>query len=148
MDFNTIRDHLMSLGQTPGAPAAEHALASFERRHDVSLPSDVRQNYSIMNGSEAWTDGAMIRFWPIDEWTPATREFAGDDVLEAMSPRVFVCADFGIECAYYVIDLDKASPTFGHVYGLGATRPGHAAANFSEFVAKVAEDSGDLHNYG
>jgi hypothetical protein len=150
MDFNSIRDHLVALDKTPGAPAPKHLLDAFERRYGVSLPADVKKNYSIMNGADDWTDGytSWIRFWPLDAWKPATREFARNQILESLSPHVFVCADWGIECVFYAIDLDNASPTFGHVYGLGATRAGLTATSFSEFVMKVAEDHGDLHNYG
>lgn len=42
----------------------------------------------------------------------------------------------------------KLAPTFGYVYGLGATRLGLAASSFSEFVARVAVDSDELHSYG
>lgn len=150
MDFNTIRDHLIALDKTPRAPAAEHLLESFERRYAVSLPADVKKSYLIMNGADDSTDGytSWIRFWPIDEWKPATREFASDHILTSLPPHAFVCADYGIECVFYVIDLDKASPTFGHVHSIGATRAGLTATSFSEFVMKVAGDHDDLHNYG
>jgi hypothetical protein len=150
MGFNVIRDHLISLDRTPGAPAAKHLLEWFERRYGVSLPADVKTNYSIMNGAADSTDGhtSFIRFWPIEDWKPATQEFTNDHVLSSLAPNVFVCADYGIECVFYVIDLDNASPTFGHVHSIGATLPGLAARSFSEFIMKVAEDHDDLHNYG
>jgi hypothetical protein len=33
MDFNVIRDHLISLDRAPGAPAAKRLFECFERRH-------------------------------------------------------------------------------------------------------------------
>ncbi|MFS2027495.1 SMI1/KNR4 family protein [Massilia sp. GER05] len=150
MDFNTVRDHLISLNVSPRAPATQHQLDAFEHRFRVNLPTDVKTNYSIMNGADDWTDShtSWIRFWPIEEWTPTTPEFASDDVFKSLSSYVFVCADYAIECVFYVIDLDNAAPTFGHVYSLGATRAGLTATSFSEFIMKVAEDHGDLHSYG
>jgi hypothetical protein len=134
----------------PGAPASEDLIEQVERRYCIKLPPDIKGNYLFMNGSQNYTSGqgSWMRFWPLEDWRPATQEFASDSVTTCLSSKTFVCADYGIECVYFAIDLDDQLPTFGYVYGLGATRPGLAASSFSEFVAKVAVDSDELHSYG
>lgn len=150
MNFDDIRDQILFAPGVPGAPADEALFEQVERRYCINLPADVKQNYLIMNGSQSYTSGfgSWMRFWPLEDWRPAIQEFPADSVAKSMSRQTFVCADYGIECVYFVIDLDKLSPTFGHVCGLGATRPGPAASSFSEFVAKVGADSDELHSYG
>ncbi|KGF81757.1 hypothetical protein IA69_10890 [Massilia sp. JS1662] len=149
MNFDDIQRQIASENGVPGTPADKALFEQVERRYSINLPTDVKQNYLIMNGSQSYTSGfgSWMRFWPLEEWRPAIEEFPGDSAAKYLSRQTFVCADWGIECVYFVIDLDELSPTFGHVYGLGATRPGLAASSFSEFVARVCVDSDELHSY-
>ena len=150
MNFDVILRQIVSENGVPGAPASEDLFEQVERRYCINLPPDVKQNYLIMNGSQDYTSGhgSWMRFWPLEDWRPAIQEFPSDSVARSLSRQAFVCADYGIECVYFAIDLDDLWPTFGYVYGLGATRPGLAASSFSEFVARVAVDSDELHSYG
>lgn len=56
MDFNTVRDHLISLDRSPRAPATQPQLDAFEHRFRVNLPTDVKKNYSVMNGADDRAD--------------------------------------------------------------------------------------------
>jgi hypothetical protein len=149
MNFNDIRLQILSENGVPGAPASEALFEQVERRYCINLPADVKHNYLFMNGSKSYTNGfgSWMRFWPLEDWRPSIHEFPADRVVKSLSTLTFVCADYGIECVYFVIDLDELSPTFGYVYGIGATRLGLAASSFSEFVARVGVDSDELHSY-
>jgi len=85
-----------------------------------------------------------MRFWPLDEWRPVHDAFPDDVVAKSLPSGTFVCADYGYECVYFAVDL--TSPQ-GRVYGLGQSHAGVAGADFDEFVARVAEDSDEVHNY-
>ena len=148
-DFSIIRRQILSDDGTPGASANDQLLGAFEQRHQRLLPTDVKSNYAIMNGSRDYTEEqhGWMRFWPIDDWRPAPQQFPDDSVASALPRHMFVCADYAYECVYFVIDLDAASATYGAVYGLGATRAGLAATSFSEFVDRVANNSDALHSY-
>jgi CDP-diacylglycerol--glycerol-3-phosphate 3-phosphatidyltransferase len=148
MDFHTVREQLISLGGTPGTPASQKLFESVERRYGVRLPADVKRNYLIMNGAETYTDASWMRFWPIEEWRPACTEFPNDHVASSLPEQMLICADYAIECVYYVIDLNNKSSTFGYVFGLGSTHSAIAAKTFSEFVMRVIQDSDELHTYG
>lgn len=150
MNFDHIRHQIASENGVPGAPANDDLFELVERHFCINLPADVKRNYLIMNGSHNYTNGfgSWMRFWPLEDWRSAIQEFPEDSVASSLSRQTLICADYGIECVYFAIDLDYLSPTFGYVYGLGATRPGLAATSFSEFVARVAVDSDKLHNYG
>jgi hypothetical protein len=149
MNFNVILQQVLSENGVPGEPGSEDLFVKVERRYGIRLSTDVKQNYLIMNGSLDYTSSGLgFRFWPLQDWRPAIQEFPDDSAARSLSIQTFVCADYGIECVYFAIDLDDRSPTFGYVYGLGATRPGLAASSFSEFVARVVVDSDELHSYG
>lgn len=150
MNFDAILRQLASENEEPGTPADDALFEQVERRYRINLPADVKRNYLIMNGSHCYTSGfgSWMRFWPLEEWRPAIQKFPAHTLVRSLSRQTFVCADYGIGCVYFVIDLDELAPTFGSVYGLGATRLGLAASSFSEFVTRVAVDSDELHSYG
>jgi|KBSMisStandDraft_5_1062788.scaffolds.fasta_scaffold186510_2 hypothetical protein len=150
MDFHTVREQLIYLDGTPGGAASPELIESVELQYGLQLPADVKRNYLIMNGAVSYTDGhgSWMRFWPIEEWRPACTEFPNDNVAKSLPKHMLICADYAIECVFYVIDLDNKSSTFGYVFGLGSTRLGIAARSFSDFVTKVIQDSDELHTYG
>lgn len=147
MDFDSIRRQIVRAGGTPGEPAQEKIFDEFEGVYHVTLSPQVKANYLIMNGSAYCTQpgGSWMRFWPLEEWRSVHEAFPNDAVANTLPQGVFVCADYAYECVYFAVDL--ASPR-GRVYGLGASRVGVAGADFNEFVARVADDSDEVHNYG
>ncbi len=138
-DFHDVRGQLFKEGKVAGKVASIEQFDAFEAANRVRFPEPVRSNYAIMNGAPEFADGwpSYVRFWAIDEWRRASEEYAGCDVADCLSQGRFICADHLMECVHYVIDLDPASASFGHV-----------ASNFNDFVACVATDSDDLHCYG
>ena len=147
MSFNHIRNELLGLHGEVRPPAAD-SLAAFEEQFSVCLPNDVKAAYSVMDGSDHSTnpEKSWIRFWPIHEWKAAIESLPPGSCEEDRG-RLFLLADYGIECVYYAIDLQKMSKTFGHIYALGATRISDVAPSFSESVQLVLVDSDDLHSY-
>ena len=113
MNFDDILRQILSENGVPGVPADEALFEQVERRYCINLPTDVKQNYLIMNGSQSYTSGfgSWMRFWPLEDWRPAIQKFPSDSVAKSLSGQIFVCADYGIECVYFVIDLDELSPT-------------------------------------
>lgn len=146
MDFTCIRQQILQDGGTPGEPTQDHIFIAFEKTYRLALPAQIIANYLVMNGSASCIDpgGIWVRFWPIDEWRPAHEMFPESAVALSLPKGAFVCADYACECIYFAVDL--TSPQ-GCVYGLGAARTGLAGADFNEFVARVAADSEQLHNY-
>ena len=100
-----------------------------------------------MDGADDSTDpgSSWMRFWSIEEFAPAT------DKLPLHTPtgserRLFVLADYAIDCVHYVIDLGPHSESFGHVFALGATRVAEVAKSFAGFVQFVVADDYRLHS--
>ena len=147
MSFDHIRRELLDLHGQVRPPAAD-SLAAFEEQFAVGLPNDVKAAYSVMDGSDYSTnpEKSWIRFWPIHEWKEATESLPPESCEEDRG-RLFLVADYGMECVYYAIDLQRTSKTFGHIYALGATRISAVAPSFFEFVQLVLVGSDDLHSY-
>lgn len=150
MNFDIIREQIILADGLPGMPAADALFEAFESKYHVLLPEQVKSNYTRMNGSLDYTDGttSWIRFWPLDEWRPAQQAFPDEAVANSLSPSAFVCADYALECVYFLIDLDQDASSYGSVFGMGATRLGLAAASFTAFIECVAQDSAEIHSYG
>ncbi len=148
MSFDQIHRELKHLYGRVRAGASPASIDSFQTRYAVRLPDDMRAAYLLMDGADDSTnpERSWMRFWLIEEIVPARDELPmGDAAPDADS--LFVIADYAIECVYYAIQLSPGSPTFGHVYGIGATHVPEVAASFSEFVQLVLADSGRLHSY-
>jgi len=146
MNFDTIRHQIIRAGGVPGEPAQERDFLEFEDAHRIKLVPQVKANYRTMNGSAYCTEpgGSWMRFWPLGEWRSVHEAFPADAVANSLPLGTFVCADYGHECVYFAVDL--TSPE-GRVYGLGKSRAGVAGSDFNEFIARVAEDSDEVHNY-
>src|SRR3954464_4461409 len=128
MPFANIRRDLKELYGSVRAGASADALDLLQARYSVLLPEDLKAAYMLMDGADDSTnpEESWMRFWPIQEFVPA-KGMLPSGAAEDDGRRLFVFADYAIECVYYVIDLRPGSESFGHVYGLGANR-----------VAKVA----------
>jgi cell wall assembly regulator SMI1 len=148
MPFSQIRTDLLSLYGSARPPVAERAIQEFEVRHSVALPEEVCVAYSLMDGADHATDpySSWIRFWPIEEWKLANDSLPAATATEDKD-RLFLFADYGIDCVYYAIDLKPMSSSFGSVCALGATRVTQVASSFSKFVEMVLSDSDELHSY-
>lgn len=148
MSFDQIRVELKDLYGSTRLGASAASLDDFEARYAVRLPEDLRAAYLLMDGADESTNphASWMRFWPIQEVVPAEGSLPPGNAAHSEG-CLFVIADYAIECVYYVIELRPGSATFGHVYGIGATRLAEVARSFSEFVQLVLADSDQLHSY-
>jgi cell wall assembly regulator SMI1 len=148
VSFAQIKANLLDLYGSVRPPVTDAAIEECQARLSVELPKDIRAAYALMNGADHWTDPetSWIRFWPVEEW-----ESAKDWLLPAASTgeqdRLFVLADYGIECVHYAVDLKPMSSQFGSIYALGPTQAVQVAASFSGFIELVLCDSNELHSY-
>ncbi|MEO8023536.1 hypothetical protein [Polaromonas sp.] len=149
MSFNTIRDEIFALNGSVREPALNSDFALFEAKFEVEIPFDAKAAFGIMNGADYPTnpEKAWMRFWPIDEWRPAVDLFPEGAATKPCSELSFVVADYAIECVYYVLDLEAASPSNGQVFALGATHTSQVARSFADFVQMVCDNSQELHSY-
>jgi hypothetical protein len=125
----------------PAGPASSDAIAAFERRHKVSLPSDFRLYLETFNGAQGGRDEMgnkeTIAFWHLDE-------IEAEDVGGV---RVFSFADFLIDSHRYVIAFSSEpggpAPILIHHQNGSLIR---IADSFSDFVrAYIAGDEEILH---
>ena len=149
MTFEWVRDHLIAAGKQPGNPATLEDCQAFQTAYNCTLPQAVRAAYAVMNGSNYSTDeqASWIRFWPLQEWKRVKEAFPNDPVAQSAPEETFVIADYAIECVFYVLCLQQASPMYGSVLALGATQISTVSASFPEFLSMVKVNSDSLHNY-
>lgn len=106
MSFGQIKANLLGLYGSVRPPATDAAIQECEARLTVEIPKDVRAAYAVMNGADHWTDPntSWIRFWPVEEWESAKDWLLPTASAEARD-KLFLIADYGIECVHYAIDL-------------------------------------------
>jgi len=126
-------------------PATGDDFTSTERRLGISLPSDMRDFYGVMNGTNELTDldHGLIRFWPLDEWKLAGEEAGA--ALDVQLQHTVVVADHLHWSWAFAADFTKA-PTalpFFIVGGSGGLVP--IAATFSAFVELVLLDDPKIY---
>lgn len=148
MSFAQVKTNLLALYGSARPPVTKAAIQHCEVRLLAELPKDVRTAYEFMDGADEWTDpgSSWIRFWPIEEWISA-KDLLPQAASVEDQDRLFVLADYSLECVYYAIDLKPKSSQFGSVYALGATQVTKVASSFSKFVDLVLIDDRALHSY-
>lgn len=124
------------------AGASEAQLATFERKHNVRLPPDLRDYFATVNGfdgSEHWmTDENVIEFLSLDEVKPVS-EYWSSDVVGADS--YFVFADYSISAHVYAIRLLNDSADKNTVVVVYDGKPIEVANSFTGFVEGYLEDN-------
>jgi cell wall assembly regulator SMI1 len=149
MSFHQIRKQLTGSGKSVREPATSEDISGVEERFKVSLPTDVKQHYAIMNGADSWTDEhtSWMRFWPVQEWVPMSSVLTDEQKSKSPNAAILVIADYAIECVFYVLDLQEGSTSYGAVLAIGTNEIKQVAGSFSEFVNLVIQDSPQLHCY-
>ena len=141
MERTTIGNKLLARWASEGVRvnhgASAEALATFETRHRVVLPGDVRDYFKCVNGMyDSLTDEQLIRFWTLEEVKPLSEEapaYSEPDYLTE-AHRVFVFADYSIWALAFAIRLSAYTSHSQLVYRIGGSRPVLLAKTFSEFV--------------
>ncbi len=81
--------------------ASDEDVAAFELRNAVQLPTDFREYFLRLNGTDGDGDTNVFRFWPLHEVRRV--DIKGFNLLGSDSYYFF--ADYLVECWYYAIYL-------------------------------------------
>jgi SMI1 / KNR4 family (SUKH-1) len=96
-------------GVQPREAATPTDIAATERRLGVRVPTDVREFWLVMNGSEGSTpvEHGWLTFWPLEQWQ--TVAALG---LDGSHRHAVVFADHGLDawhCAFEAEDADDGA---------------------------------------
>src|SRR5690242_6044151 len=132
----SLKRHWSSHDVEINAGVSKAQLDSFESKHWVLLPEDLRDYFLCVNGMRPdVVDDGMIRFWmlkelqPLPEGAPA---FAAPSYIQHPQ-SLFVFADYRIWTHAYTIRLTKVSSQSHEVVIIGYKSPVTIAQCFSEF---------------
>lgn len=125
-------------------PAAEPTtIRTFEAKHGVILPADLREYFLTVDGMEDELDPGTNRFWPLAMVKPVSQELTDIHPDRWAYPNCFLFADHCIWCLAWAVRLGKDSleisdPVFKIT---GDNVPGRMIAlSFTAFVEMYLED--------
>lgn len=129
-----------------GVPKAQ--LDSFESKHCVVLPEDLRDYFLCVNGMPYdVVDDGMIRFWMLEELQslPQGAPAYSDPSYIQHPESLFLFADYSIWAHAYAIRLGSVSLQAHEVVIIGYKSPVTIAKCFSAFVDQYLTDKDRLH---
>jgi hypothetical protein len=144
----SLKRHWSSHDVEINAGVSKAQLDSFESKHGVVLPEDLRDYFLCVNGMpDGEVDDGMIRFWMLEELQPLTQGApAYSDASYIQHPEsLFLFADYSIWAHAYAIRLGSASLQSHEVVIIGSESPVTIAQSFSEFVDLYLTDKDSLH---
>jgi hypothetical protein len=117
-------------------------LVAAERRLGATFPSDVRALLSAFDGSDNFTERAMVTFWPVASWRAVSTE-----PLLRGSPRrdTILIADHLMESWWYALDLGEGSQSAIYLISGLPGDPPLVAASISDFLQAVIDDDPVLY---
>ena len=131
-----------------GVPA--ESLATFERKHGVDLPAEMRELYALTNGMLSF-DADFVELHPIEEVVPL-RDFENCGPWSDGPTWIknwFVFANYLINSHLYLVRLDATKRNLGPVVSWDGGDLRHPIApSFSEFleICLSPEDERLLHD--
>lgn len=155
-----LKDHWESHDLECDPGVSDHSLEAFERRYDVALPCDMREYFSVVNGTghvrdepvetgtEQLYDEEFFSFWPLELVRPLKQDSPEVDVEQFES--LFLFADHSIWCPAFAIALSKDRTVTNRVINVyvspGVVTVGRQVSNsFTEFVEAYIQDHFSLH---
>jgi len=132
----------------PGVSA--DAIAAFQSKYHVILPTDVRDYFMATDGTGDDSDDEMYRFWPLAEVKPVHDELGdtqhGSYRDRFAYPDCFVFADYCIWCWAYAFKLTDDPTQPAPVFRVTASDPPgeQMASSFREFMAQYADDPDNI----
>jgi hypothetical protein len=139
-----------SQGMLPAEAIRGEELASFEKRYDVTVPSDLREYLYAANGmrNEPGSDCDQngFRFWPLDEFKPVPMVCIETQNATPDRPeinRYFAFADYMEWSWAYAIYLGDNGPNV--VIHIGVPNPKEVAHSFGEFITRYVADDRRLY---
>ena len=144
----SLKRHWASHNVDINAGVSKAELDSFERKHSVVLPEDLRDYFFCVNGMppDAVDDG-MMRFWMLDEFQPLPQSApVFSDPSYIQSPEsLFLFADYSIWAHAYGIRLGRVPLQSNEVVIIGYKSPVTIYQCFSDFVDQYLTDKDRLH---
>jgi hypothetical protein len=145
----------LDLESAPGV--SDHNLEAFECRYDVRLPGDLREYFSVVNGTGHMCgepvktgtgqlyDHEFFSFWPLELVRPLNQDFPEAGVAEHES--FFLFADHSIWAPVFAIKLSRDRTVTNVVINLfqGGGIDREVSNSFSEFVEDYLRDHFSLH---
>ena len=119
------------------AGASAETLKSFEGNYGVTLPDDLRDFFSCVNGMPPEvTDDALIRFWMLEEVEPLHKGApAYSDPTYIQNPdSIFLFADYSLWVHAYAIRLTNKPAEVNEVFVIGGESSIVLFNSFSEFI--------------
>ena len=130
--------------------ASEAAIAEFESRHGVRMPSDLRECLLELDGTgDRWPgdqDARGFSFWQLTEIRPVNGDVRVQDRLPTQDfDGYFVFADFLTGLWTYAIKLSDAGASDTVIAEVGGALPIRVAGSFGEFVDLYLANSALLY---
>jgi hypothetical protein len=128
------------------APATSTDIASFEERHHVKLPPDIRGYFECTDGFDQqkdYQDPRGFNFWPLKKLR-RVREFEDGRFRFADDSCYFLFCDYLDFSWGYAISLERGKNDVVFV-GTSDGRPRHVAKSFEEFVDAYLRDDEKLY---
>lgn len=142
-NMQRLKNNWMSHGVEFNDGVSENALAAFELKFGVALPSDMHEFFLTANGMpDEVTDDEMIRFWMLEEVTPLPSkapEFASTDYVDHPE-SIFLFADYSLWAHAYAIRLISPEVNRNEVFLIGGDYPILLFRSFSELVDSYLAD--------
>ena len=144
----SLKRHWSAQDVDINAGVSKAQLDSFESKHRIVLPEDLRDYFLCVNGMpHDVIDDGMIRFWMLEEIQPLPQGApAFSDPSYIQHPEsVFLFADYSIWAHAYAIRLGSVSLHSHEVVIIGYKSPVTIAQCFSEFVDLYLGNNDRLH---
>jgi hypothetical protein len=123
-------------------------LAGFEARYGVTLPQDMREFYSTVNGMGGHYDEShFFRFWPIEEVTPVSSYmYGGPDIVRAIPElaEYFLFFDHSVDLWMYAIRLNQDANLATPIRGVYPELCSAEFRSFTGFVTTYVDQPDDL----
>ena len=142
--WQEIEQRWRASGIASAGGASAEAIAEFEARFQVAMPSDVRGYFASLNGTGWEMDNDNYRFWSLDQVRPVQDELSVNHGVvysdRLAYPDCFVFADYLISCHLYAVKLTADAKQSAPVYRVTASdTPGEQmASSFLEFMGRYA----------
>lgn len=144
----SLKRHWESHSVDINCGVSESELDSFEAKHGVVLPEDLRDYFLCVNGMRPdVVDDGMIRFWMLEEVKPLPQgapEYSDPRYIQ--NPEsLFLFADYSIWAHAYAIRLESAPLQSNEIVIIGYETPVSLSASFSQFVDRYLTEKDLLH---
>ena len=125
--------------------ALPSAIADFEERYQVVMPTEVRAYFEAMDGQREELGTDFFGFWPLAKVRLVSEELNDIHLDRFDFPGGFVFADYLCWSWGYAVEMGSSSEIGGAVYFIGGGAPNRLlASSFSEFIRAYVTDSNSV----